>query len=95
MTSDMEGEDMAIFARFSKRPSTTLTGRRIRETRPLARADRLKLTTPSSKSRQMNLKVTPEFYERVTALARNAKVPMVELVERAVEAYAQAQDENA
>jgi hypothetical protein len=26
MTSDMEGEDMAIFARFSKRPSATLTG---------------------------------------------------------------------
>jgi hypothetical protein len=41
----------------------------------------------------MNLKVTPEFYERVTALARNAKVPMVEIVERAVEAYAQQQDE--
>jgi hypothetical protein len=95
MSNDIEGEDMAIFARFNKRPSATLTGRRTRETRPLARADRLKLTTPSTKSRQMNLKVTPEFYERVTALARNAKVPMVEIVERAVEAYAHRENEDA
>jgi hypothetical protein len=59
-----------------------------RETRPLARADRRMSSTPSTKSRQMNLKFTPEFYERVAALARNAKVPMVEIVERAIEAYA-------
>jgi hypothetical protein len=95
MTGDMEGEDMAIFARFSKRPSATLTGRRTRETRPLARADRMKITTPSTKTRQMNLKVTPEFYERVAALARNVGVPMVALVERAVEAYAQRENEDA
>jgi len=86
---------MAIFARFSKRPSATLTGRRTRETRPLARADRLRITTPSTKIRQMNLKVTPEFYERVAALARNVGVPMVVLVERAVEAYAQRENEDA
>jgi hypothetical protein len=46
---------MAIFARFSKRPSATLMGRRTRETRPLAHADRLKISTPSTKSGQMNL----------------------------------------
>ena len=34
--SDLEGEDMAILARFAKRPAAaTLAGRRMRETRPL------------------------------------------------------------
>jgi hypothetical protein len=86
--SDLEGEDLAILARFSKRPSATLEGRRVRETRPLARSDRMRVTNGSTKCRQMNLKVTPQFYERVAALARNAGVPMVEIVERAIEAYA-------
>ena len=86
--SDMDGEDMAILARFQKRPSATLTGRRTRETRPLERADRQSLSTRILKDRQLNLKVTRIFHERVTALARNGRMSMVELVERAVEAYA-------
>ena len=48
----------------------------------------MRVTNGSTKCRQMNLKVTPQFYERVGALARNAGVPMVEIVERAIEAYA-------
>ena len=95
MSTEMDGEDMAILARFSKRPSATLNGRRERETRPLARADRMAIMAPSTKCRQLNLKVTPEFYERVAALARNASVPMVVLVERAVAAYAQRENEDA
>ena len=70
--TDLEGEDMPILASFAKRDATaTLAGRRIRETRPLAPADRRRLAHGSTKSRQLNLKVRPEFHERVTALALN------------------------
>jgi hypothetical protein len=89
VTADLEGEDFAVLARFGKRPSAaSLAGRRERETRPLAVADRQHLAKPSTKSRQLNLKVTPEFHERVSALARNEGLTMVALIERAVEAYA-------
>ena len=57
--------------------------------RPLERAGRQSLSTRTLKDRQLNLKVTHIFHERVTALARNGRMSMVELVERAVEAYAQ------
>ena len=89
--SDLEGEDMLILAKFAKRDAT-LAGRRTRETRPLAPADRRRLTHGSTKSRQLNLKVRPEFHERVSALALNEGIPMVELIERAVEAYACSKD---
>ena len=90
---ELEGEDMVLMERFGKRSSAaSLVGRRERETRPLAVSDRHCLTKPSTKSRQLNLKVTPEFHERVSALARNDGVPMVELIERAVEAYARAKE---
>jgi len=42
----------------------------------------------STKSAQMNLMVRPEFRDRVTALALAERILMVELIERAVEAYA-------
>jgi hypothetical protein len=85
VTSDLEGDDMAILEHFGKRPSAaSVAGRRTRETRPLAVADRR--LTP--KRLQLNLKVLPEFHERVSALALNEGIPMIELIERAVEAYA-------
>ena len=40
----------------------------------------------------MNLKVRPEFHERVSALALNEGIAMVELIERAVEAYARGKE---
>jgi hypothetical protein len=93
VTSDLEGEDFAVLARFGKRPSAaSLAGRRERETRPLPPSDRRRLTQASTKSRQMNLKVTPEFQERVSALARNEGTTMVAIIERAVEAYARAKE---
>jgi hypothetical protein len=93
MSSDLEGEDMAILARFGKRgAAASLAGRRARETRPLAPADRRRIAHGSTKSRQLNLKVRPEFHERVSALALNEGVPMVELIERAVEAYARGKE---
>ena len=58
--SDLEGEDMLILAKFGKRDATaSLAGRRARETRPLAAADRRRLAHGSTKSRQLNLKVRP------------------------------------
>ena len=95
--SDLEGEDMALLKRFSKRPSAaSVAGRRVRETRPLAVADRRLIsqrsTQPAPKRLQLNLKVLPEFHERVSALALNEKIPMVVLIERAVEAYARAKE---
>ena len=93
MSSDLEGEDMLILAKFAKRDATaTLAGRRARETRPLAPADRRQLAHGSTKSFQLNLKVRPEFRDRVSALALNEGIPMVELIERAVEAYARGKD---
>jgi predicted HicB family RNase H-like nuclease len=87
--TDLEGEDFAVLQRFGKRPSAaSLAGRRERETRPLPQSDRRRLAERSTKSRQLNLKVTPEFHERVAALARNEGLTMVALIERAVEAYA-------
>jgi hypothetical protein len=93
MSSDLEGEDMLILEKFSKRAATaSLAGRRARETRPLAASDRRRIGRGSTKSRQLNLKVHPEFHERVSALALNEGIAMVELIERAVEAYARSKE---
>ena len=91
--SDLEGDDMAILARFSRRATAaSIAGRRERETRPLAPADRRRIThrdaAAAPKRLQLNLKVLPEFHERVSALAFNEGIPMITLIERAVEAYA-------
>ena len=86
MADEMEGEDMELFARFSRRASSTLQGRRERETRPIARSDRV-ISRGSIKTAQLNLKVTPEFYERVAALSRNGRLSMPAFVERTVEFY--------
>jgi hypothetical protein len=85
------GDDisMLFLERHKARSSTTLAGRRALETRPLARADRVSISTVSTKTRQLNLKVTPEFYERVAAFARNARVSMPVLIEMALNAYAE------
>jgi hypothetical protein len=96
--SDLDGEDMAILAKFAKRPAaSTLAGRRMRETRPLSPADRRRITqggTPPSppKRLQLNLKVRPEFHERVSALAISEGVAMITVIERAVEAYARSKE---
>jgi hypothetical protein len=93
--SDLEGEDMILLERFGKRPTAaSVAGRRTRETRPLAVADRRLIShrTPAPKRLQLNLKVLPEFHERVSALALNEGIPMIELIERAVEAYARSKE---
>ena len=95
--SDDDGENMLILQRFSKRPATTsVADRRERETRPLAAADRRLISRrekgAAPKRLQLNLKVLPEFHERVSALARNEGVAMITVIERAVEAYARGKE---
>ena len=95
--SDLEGEDMLILQRFGKRPAAaSVAGRRERETRPLTAADRRLINRrekgAAPKRVQLNLKVLPEFHERVSALARNEGVAMITVIERAVEAYARAKE---
>jgi predicted HicB family RNase H-like nuclease len=95
--SDLEGEDILILQRFQKRPTTaSVADRRERETRPLTAADRHHISRrekePAPKRLQLNLKVLPEFHERVSALALNEGVAMITVIERAVEAYARAKE---
>jgi hypothetical protein len=97
LMADHEGEDMEILARLSSRPAAaSLANRRERETRPLAAADRRRITRraapPPPKRLQLNLKVLPEFYERISALSLNEGVAMITVIERAVEAYARAKE---
>ena len=97
--TDLEGEDLAILAKFNKRPAAaSLAERRARETRPLAPADRRRIAQRGSqatpKRLQLNLKVLPEFHERVSALAFNEGISMIALIERAVEAYARAAEQR-
>jgi hypothetical protein len=97
LMSDLEGEDMLILQRFGKRPAAaSVAGRRERETRPLTAADRRLINRrekeAAPKRVQLNLKVLPEFYERVSALALNEGVAMITVIERAVEAYARGKE---
>jgi hypothetical protein len=74
----------------------SVAGRWARETRPLAVADRRLISKrsmqPAPKRLQLNLKVLPEFRERVSALALNLRITMVVLIESAIEAYARAKE---
>src|SRR6185436_13679107 len=95
--TDTEGEDMLILQRFAKRPAAaSISGRRERETRPLAAADRRLINRrereAAPKRIQLNLKVLPEFHERISTLALDEGIPMIQLIERAVEAYVRAKD---
>lgn len=85
--------DMAMMKRFGQRASATLAGRRERETRQLARSDRVSISTVSRKDRQLNLKITQELYERISALARNAGLSMPQWLERATAAYVEKYDQ--
>lgn len=86
MSDDLEGVDMQLMARFGRRPGTTVRGRRLAETRPAHPVDNRRLRT-TGRVAQMNLKVRPDFRDRVFAAAQNEGLLMIELVERAVEAY--------
>jgi predicted HicB family RNase H-like nuclease len=83
---------MAYMKRFGQRASATLAGRRERETRQLSRSDRQSISAIPRKDRQLNLKITPELYERIAALARNARLSMPQWLERATAAYVEKYD---
>lgn len=92
MSDDAMDVNMAYLKRYGQRASATLAGRRERETRQLARADRVSISTVSRKNRQLNLKITPELYDRIAALARNARLSMPQWLERATAAYVEKYD---
>lgn len=92
MSDEEANYDMAIMKKWGQRPSATLAGRREKETRQLARSDRQMISTASVKDRQLNLKITPELYERIAALARNARLSMPKWLELATAAYVEKYD---
>jgi hypothetical protein len=86
-SSPMEGDDMEMLALFGqRRRSTSLEGRRERETRPIAQADRA-ISGGAHKTKQLNVTVTPEFYERFAGFAVDQGLSKVQLIERAVMFY--------
>lgn len=92
MSDEPDGVDMAIMEHFRRRATSTVRGRRLAETRPMHQVDGRKLRA-TGRTSQMNLKVRPDFKDRVSALALNANLLMIEYIERAVEEKA-ARDER-
>lgn len=89
--SDLDGEDMAIMARFKPRPAhSSATGRRAAEARPVHHVDGRRARA-TGRNAQLNLKVRHEFRERVLAVSQHLNMMMVELIERAVEEYIERQ----
>lgn len=84
MADEPDGVDMQLMAAFGRRPTSTARGRRMAETRPMHFTDGRALRS-TGRTAQMNLKVRPDFKDRVAALARNHGLLMVEYIERAVE----------
>jgi hypothetical protein len=85
--TELDPDDMAILARFTPRSETRLAGRRARETRPLATADRKIVTTADVKDQQLNVRVSKAFKRQALAFADAKVLPLVGLIERAVNLY--------
>jgi hypothetical protein len=87
VTDLLDGDDMALLQRFVPRPETRLAGRRARETRPLAGADRRLVTTDDVKSMQINIRVTPMFKRQMLSFADAQGLTIVGVIEKAVAEY--------
>ena len=87
MTDDKSsGLDLEVLRqRFRKTPGASVAERKEREKRALAPTDgrRLRLGV---RTVQMNLRVTPEFKERLYELARDMGLTMTEVIERGIAA---------
>lgn len=81
MADEMEGVDLFFADRAPRRASATLDGRIARENRPLARADRVRISNVEKKERQLNMKVKPSVYEEMSATARRERVSMPDMLE--------------
>lgn len=81
MTDDTEAADMFFAAQYGRHPSTTPQGRREREARILTREERMSVHSASTRTRQLNLKVTPETYEAFASRARARRMSMPDFLE--------------
>ena len=80
MAEDVDIDDF-FSDRAPRRPEMTLEGRLAREHRPLARADRVRISNIEKKERQLNMKVKPSVYEDMSATARRERVSMPDMLE--------------
>jgi hypothetical protein len=88
MTADIsEDEASSLFDALRKRHVRTddrsISGRRVREARPMNHRRRVK----SDRTVQVNLKFEPAFKKLMQAVAEQRNVTMTELIEHAVNAY--------
>lgn len=82
--SEADDNDLNVLNDWQKRRTATAQGRREKETRIVSYADRRRLRK-TGRTEQMNLKVRPEFKQRLIALAQNADMLLIEYIEAAVE----------
>lgn len=82
--SEPDDNDLSVLNNWHKRMTATAQGRREKETRIVSYTDRRRLRK-TGRTEQMNLKVRPEFKQRLIALAQNADMLLVEYIEMAVE----------
>jgi hypothetical protein len=81
------GLDLEVLReRLRKTPAATLSERVQREKQAMAEPADARRLRVGVRTVQMNLRVTPEFKERVYQLARDMEVTMTELMERGIEA---------
>ena len=81
-------EDIAILRDRVRKGDRSVATRRLKETRPMAYAERRKLAPKTDRTEPTYFKFTPAFKQRLIALAVREGVPMVEIIERAVDLYA-------
>lgn len=85
--NEPDDNDLNVLNDWHKRMTATAKGRREKETRIVPYTDRRRLRK-TGRTEQMNLKVRPEFKQRLIALAQNADMLLVEYIEQAVEELA-------
>lgn len=82
--SEPDDIDMTVLNNWQKRRTASAQGRREKETRIVPYQDRRRLRK-TGRTEQMNLKVRPEFKQRLIALAHNMDLLLIEYIEIAVE----------
>lgn len=84
---DVDEENLEELWNKHRKGDHSAKGRRARELKPIAYADRRALISQPTKSAQLNLKVTPVFKATVVSLALKERQSMAEFIERIVTQY--------
>lgn len=87
---ESEGDMVEMLKKQRSIILTTTAERRGREVKAVPHADRRLMRTPVEhvRSEQLNMRVSPRFKQRVTALAVAQKISVTELLVRAFDVYA-------